>query len=60
METQKYIDDIKKAVEELAKNWPSGSHESEIESSREPKVGESWSFLVDPPIYETLVSVEEI
>tara|TARA_R110000822_G_scaffold91133_4_gene210281 strand:+ start:303 stop:476 length:174 start_codon:yes stop_codon:yes gene_type:complete len=31
-----------------------------VECSRSPKVGEGKSLLVDPPIYETIVSVEKV
>ncbi len=31
-----------------------------VECSRPPKVGEGKALLVDPPIYETIVSVEKI
>ena len=31
-----------------------------VECSRIPKVGEGKALLVDPPIYETIVSVEKI
>jgi hypothetical protein len=31
-----------------------------VECSRPPKAGEGRALLVDPPIFETIVSVEEI
>ena len=31
-----------------------------VECSRPPKVGEGKTLLIDPPIFEVIVSVEEI
>ena len=31
-----------------------------VECSRPPKIGEGKALLVDPPIFETIVSVEEV
>lgn len=36
------------------------SKELVVECSRPPKVGECKKLLVDPPIYETIISVEKI
>ena len=36
------------------------SKEQIIESNRKPEVGEGRTLLVSPPIYETIVSIEEV
>ena len=36
------------------------SRERIIESNRKPELGEGKTLLVSPPIYETIVSVEEV
>lgn len=36
------------------------SKEQIVECSIPPKIGEGKALLVDPPIFETIVSVEEI
>lgn len=34
--------------------------ETIVESNRPPKIGEGKALLVDPPIYEIIVSVEKL
>lgn len=36
------------------------SHECIVECSIPPKVGDGWANLIEPPILETITSVEEI